>query len=428
LRAIGFALGGTPGSRLAAVLGLETSAATLLRRIRDAPPPDPPAPRAVGVDDYALRKGHTYGTILIDLERGHVLDLLPDRTAQTLAAWLQAHPTIEVVSRDRAGAYAEGARQGAPGALQVADRFHLVKNLGDAVGRVLSRHSSLLAEIARTGASATSMAPELPDAGQARLVAPSAAQRASAESRARRQARYQEVMALRACGASLEEIAPAVGLAVTTVHRWVHADGFPERARHRRGADAVVQRIRKRWEAGCHNATAIWKALVAEGFTGSKRMVQREIAHLGLCRGQSARGAAGVVVVAAKPPSPRHLAWLCGREETAGTEEEQTFLRMLCERSPELAQVRDLARRFVVLLREHDIAGFETWLLGAQMSELRGFARSLLTDAAAVRAAVSTSWSNGPTEGHVNRLKTLKRAMYGRAGFALLKARVLHAA
>jgi transposase len=411
------------------VLGLETSATTLLRRIRDAPPPDPPAPRAVGVDDYAFRKGHTYGTILIDLERGHVLDLLPDRTAQTLAAWLQAHPSIEVVSRDRAGAYAEGARQGAPGALQVADRFHLVKNLGDAVERVLSRHSSILAETARTWASGTGTAPEFPEAtGETRPVAPSAAQQASAESRARRQVRYQQVMALRTCGASLEEIAASVGLAVTTVHRWVHAGGFPERARHRRGADAVVQRIRKRWEAGCHNATAIWKALVAEGFTGSKRMVQRENAHLGLSRGQSARGAVGAVVVAAKPPSPRHLAWLCGREETAGTEEEQTFLRMLCARSPELAQVRDLAQRFVVLLREHDIAGFETWLQAAQTSDLRGFARSLLADAAAVRAAVRTSWSNGPTEGHVNRLKTLKRAMYGRAGFALLKARVLHAA
>jgi transposase len=191
-----------------------------------------------------------------------------------------------------------------------------------------------------------------------------------------------------------------------------------------RGTDAVVAEIRNRWEGGCHNAAAIWRALAAKGFRGSKRMVQREIAHLGLSTERSRTRSPPL----AKPPSPRHLAWLFGRDGDAGTEEDLAFLRTLCAGSPELSKVRDLARRFVVLLREHDLVGFERWLQEAEQSELRGFARSLQTDFEAVRAAVETTWSNGPTEGHVNRLKTLKRAMYGRAGFALLKARMLHAA
>lgn len=132
LRAVGFAVGGKAGSRLLQALGLVASADTLLRQVRRTPIASTPAPRVVGVDDWCFRRGRRYGAILVDLERRHVLDLLPDREADTLATWLQAHPSIEVISRDRGASFAEGASRGAPQARQVADRFHVLKNLVEA--------------------------------------------------------------------------------------------------------------------------------------------------------------------------------------------------------------------------------------------------------------------------------------------------------
>src|SRR5512135_3273530 len=140
--AIGHALGGQPGARLAARLAMPISPDTLLRRVRRGAPATAPTPRALGVDDFAFRKGSRYGTILVDLERRHVIDLLPDREATTVAAWLREHPGVEVVSRDRAGVYAQAASEAAPDAVQVADRWHLVKNAREAAERVLQRRAA----------------------------------------------------------------------------------------------------------------------------------------------------------------------------------------------------------------------------------------------------------------------------------------------
>jgi len=269
---IGLALGGEAGSRLAARLAMPTSADTLLRRIRRAPLPQHPAVRVLGVDDWAFRKGHRYGTILCDLERHRPLDLLSERSAEALSEWLKQHAEVEVISRDRADEYIRGARTGAPRAVQVADRWHLLRNVQGAVKGTVDRHHAEIRAAARAIiADTTTPVPAQTDvpaaAAPAEALASVRQTERQKERRHRRERLYDEVLALHGEGISQRVIAARLGVHRSTVRRFVESGSFPERAGRRsaRRTDCFIDYLKDHWAAGCRNAMRLYAALQARG-------------------------------------------------------------------------------------------------------------------------------------------------------------------
>lgn len=430
-----FALGGRPGARAVQRLGLPVSKSTVLRLLHAQLLPSAGPVRVLGVDDFALRKGQRYGTILVDLEQHQVIDLLPDRTAETLASWLRGHPEVEIISRDRAGAYAEGARQGAPQAQQIADRFHLLKNVTEALERYLARHQTALRQANQLQSSPVDPGSLDPPHDPPTAGAPASRRAATRreEGRAHRLARYEQVQALHAHGASIATIVRQTGIANRTVRRFLQAASFPERCPRRRPATSSITPhlpyLRERWAAGCHNAYRLWQELRARGFDGSYGVVAGCL-HVWR-QHPTAAPPPPTVSVLPDDPSPRRVCWLLLRPDDRLTEAERTYLTRLYQVLPKVAVAAALVKEFATVLREQDVPGWYAWLHGLEISgmpELQAVARSMQQDRAAIEAAVREHWSNGQVEGSVNRLKTIKRTMYGRAGFDLLKVRVLHAA
>jgi transposase len=448
---VGVALGGEAGSRLMCRLAMPASAATVLRLVRRPPLPETEPPRAVGVDDWAIRKGRTYGTIVVDLERRRVIDLLPDRTAETLAGWLQQRPGIAIVARDRSTEYARGIALGAPDAVQVCDRWHRLANMRQAVERWLHGAHARLRRLPVPPAGAEGATPVPVRRGRAfRRSGPERA--ASAASRARRRARYDEVRRRHLAGEPLLAIARATGLARATVRKHARAESFPEWAAHgprRSIIDPYLPYLERRVAEGCDNGVALWHELRAQGFSGGAKQVHRWLAERRttpaksrwrVCGPDAARRPAARSTGAALP-APRRLAWsLVQPIAMLGAAETAAIARV--EQDEESRTVAGLARRFTALVRAcgaqsrqggsqipaEPTAALDAWLAEARAcgaSTIETFAAGLETDGAAVRAALTHAWSSGQGEGQVTRLKLLKRQSYGRAGFDLLRRRVL---
>src|SRR5260370_986722 len=268
LTSIGLATCGKGGTKLAARLGMQTSRQTVLRRIMDLP--DLPSGSIVylGIDDFSFRRGYRFGTILVDLESRRVADLLPDRKAATSAAWMHQQPDLMVVSRDRGGEYASAVVQGAPQAIQCADRFHLVKNLGEAVEGLLARHLAAHRK-QETQATPDEQAPVWLSKSSARRT-PQLEQLQRAR-REERLARYQQVIALRKQGLSYQAIASRVGMGASTVQSWLAVETFPERKPREQGTklDRYLPYVSERWAQGCQNIAHIYQELLARGYKGS---------------------------------------------------------------------------------------------------------------------------------------------------------------
>ena len=400
-------VGGLPGQRVAALYGLHYSRQTLLRAARRLAPTAPQTVRVLGVDDYAYRRGRTYGTLLYDWETRQVVDLLPERSAALLAAWLQAHPGVEVISRDRAGVYAEGSREGAPSAIQVADRFHLMQNLGDCLERVAQKGIRLqpLPDQALT--------PQPPS----RL--PNRTEQAKLATRARRQQRQDAIRELFQQGASIGGIAAALHLGRTTVRRYLHT--LPDNARASI-LDPYADYLQERWQAEEHNGRILLAELRTRGYTGSQTQLY---AYLQPWRDDPGRAAAALRT-AAQTVSPRAFRRLVLKK--ARTPQEELLLARVAASDPALANSIALAHEFARTFREHDAVAFDAWLDTATASALpewRNFADGLRRDLDAVHNGITLCWNQGPVEGSITRLKLIKRAMYGRGNHDLLCRRVL---
>jgi transposase len=415
-RHIGLALGGEAGSRLAHRLTMPVGATTLLAMLRRGAPETPTqAPRVLGVDDWAWRRGRRYGTILVDLERRRVVDLLPDRRAGTLIAWLRDRPGVEVISRDRGGTYADAARRGAPEAVQVSDRWHLLENCSRALLDVVRRRRAEVRAAAWEGAVQTETAPALPPPM-------TSAERRHWERWRRQRDTYDEVVRLRREGLPIKEIVRRLGIGRNTARRWLRGS-TPDPFRPRRSVlEPHRAMLERRWAEGCHNGAQLWRELRDAGFRGGLRVVTEWATRQRLA-GRPGRPGSSF----AAPPLRRVARMLTADPSTLQEEERQYLGRLLATSAP-LALARDLALRFAAIVRERREGDLDRWLADAAGSEMRSFADGLRQDEAAVRAALELPWSNGQTEGQITRLKLVKRQMFGRAKLDLLRARVLEAA
>jgi transposase len=441
IQLLGHAMGGRPGERLGKRLGLPISDDTLLRRVkrwaklRSATRPI----AALGVDDWAWRKGYgRYGTILVDLKRRKVADLLPECSAVAFEQWLRQHPGVKIISRDRQGLLAEGGRRGAPAAQQVADRFHLIQNLQQAVQEELARQRPHLMIPAREFKRQTETE-EAPTAAVA-IWRPRRARPNPTPKEVRQQRRqqkvelFQMVKSLRAQGLKGSDIVRQTGICHGLVYKWLRLQECPPRNKKtpRPGmAEDFREELWQQWKQGHREGKKLYAEIRGRGYVGSYASLMRFLAPW-----REEQGAAGTASRAVEPIhpgalrhiSPRAAVALMSKPKPELNGKQREMVEILRRRCPGFGTMRHLVLSFRSIVCGGKASSLKRWAKKAEttgLEVLRGFVRQLKRDWAAAENAVKQIWSNGPVEGQINRLKTLKRQMYGRAKFELLRARTL---
>lgn len=433
LTRIAVALAGRAGARLAAQLGLPASRDTLLRLIRALPDPPVGAITALGVDDFAVKRSRRYATILLDMATHRPVDVIDGREADPLAAWLSQHPEIEIITRDRASAYSEAARRGAPQATQCADRWHLWQNLCQAVEKTVVAHRRCLTE-----SSNASGDPGAAAHGSSGAVASEATENTPllpedyrgdgyAGLRARAVERYEAVQRLRAEGKGLRTIARELDIDRKTARRFALAadpeDVIATATSRARMIDQFVPHLLTRWNAGHTNVAALITELRELGYRGSPNNVYRFLRPY-----QASKPSARPVVV--PPPKPNIRAvtsWITRHPDNLSDAETRQLTTILAY-CPELAATRRHVGAFAVLMRDRRGDRLPEWIASVRADDLpalHSFATGLEHDFAAVTAGLTLNWSNGPTEGTVNKVKALKRQCFGRSNLDLLRKRIL---
>ncbi len=443
LLAIALELGGRAGARLALELGIVAARDTFLRRIKAAPLPEVGGVRVLGVDDFAFKKGSTYGTILVDLELQKVVDLLPERSQESLVAWFKSHPgtEVEVATRDRSNIYREGLAKGAPGAAHVADRWHLLRNLALTLENFLLQKQPQLRKAAAPEAASEEESDDAFDSGPIMPNRPRNHDRKIEEAARKRHERlveqWRNIRRLYLAGADLRHICRRLGISARTVYRYKDLEEPPPRPAYKRKAsvlDPYVPYLVRRWNEGCHNGKRLYREIRERGYANSEEICARFTAQL---RRAEARGKPVSSVprarqgsVAGLSPTAKNVAALFVRRDEKLDEEQEAYLGRLCEADEALADTRRLTQEFAEMVRRLEGEDLDEWLKDAEESRstaMRSFAVGLGKDLDAVRAGLTEKWSNGCVEGFVNKLKLLKRQGYGRAGFELLRARMLAA-
>lgn len=400
VQVIGLATGGRLGVRVTDRLGIQTSWMTIIRRIMALPTVLVEQVSQLGIDDFAFRRRRKFGTILVDLRSHQVIDLLPDRTAETAAAWMAEHPEIDLVSRDRGGDYAAAARKSAPQARQIADRFHIYKNLTEAVELALAHCRAEIranSEIASRGEGSPEVREALGERAKAVSIetwkpAPDACdERARLSRRTERYDHYQQVITLHAQGFEQAEIAHRTGVSTRTIRRWLKAGSFPERKRRRKqpsSFDPYAAYVLNRWGEGCHNGLQLWQEIKNLGYTGSAVVVNRFLIPL--------RERQQMIRNAQAPQAPlqdfsaKEAVWLVVRDPASLDEQEQAALASLCQASATAKTVYHLVQEFRHMLHHREGAKLDDWLeqvRASQISELQRFVVGVERDKAAVVAA-----------------------------------------
>jgi transposase len=442
LAGFGLELASRAAARLAGTLGIVVHSSTVLRLVMALPdPPVTAAPAVTGVDDFALRKGRVYGTVIADAESGQVVDLLPDREAATWQAWLMAHPGAEVICRDRATAYAEGSAAGAPAAVQVADRWHLWHNLGEYAEKTVVAHRGCLTGARGEPAAGDGAPPgQLPDTGPAAACGaePDGLRDVCGRERvlvSRTLERHAAVHDLLQAGHSQREAAQILGLNPGTVRRFARepdpAALLVKATSRDSKLDPFKPWIGQRWNQGITDAAVLHAELAAtQGWTGSVQAVRRYVRQFRTTSGPATAGRASQPAPAAPPPpKTRQITrWLLTRPGHLDADD-QAHLAAVTARCPHLGALAGHIASFAEMMtRRQGLLALEDWLTQVEASDLpplHSFASGIRRDQEAVTAGLALPYSSAAMEGNVNKIKMIKRQMYGRAGFPLLRKRVL---
>ena len=447
LAGIGLVLAGRAGARLAEGLGVAVGRNVLLRIVRALPVPDRTSQqglRLLGVDDFALRRGHIYGTVLVDLDTHRPIDLLPKRTTEPVAAWLRDRPGIEVVCRDRAGAYAQAAAEAIPSAIQVADRWHLWHNLAQHVERAVTAHRRCWSppphqalpdrrdENASGAASSKEPEPTMVDPPSKRQGG-----RRGGRLAARGAERWQLVHGLLDDDLSLNEISRRTKLSRGTVRRFARAEAIA--ARPWPSAAAWKQpryppRLPGPAVAGGNtNAADLLRQLRARGYRGSETLLRQYVHPWRTVVPDGAeatdRSAPPQTRSVGQPMTTRDVTrWICTRPSDL-EDDQATALTTVLNRCEHLNRLAEHVRAFARILATLAGDQLNTWIGAVQhdvgQPQLMSFVRGVLADYDAVRAGLTVKHNSGPVEGNVNRIKMIKRKMYGRANLDLLRALVV---
>jgi transposase len=428
IEAIGLATCGRLGTRLGSRLSIGTSRTSILRRVMKLATPEADKVSHLGVDDFSFRRGRTFGTVLVDLQRHQILDLLPDRQKETAAAWMKKHPEITHVSRDRGKDYAAAAKEGAPQAIQVADRYHIGQNLAEAVQELLARVLTELKKPKQEDADGQGQLTPLP-IDEWRPAPGKRVEQAVATRRAEREDRYQQVVELRQQGLTPKQIAARLVMNERTVRHWLQQQTAPDvrpRRKYQSSFDAYAPYVLERWKSGCRTGAQLWREIAAQGYPGSARMVSSFL--------QTLKSTEIVPQATPSSPLPRYASksalWLFLHRPADLETAQQADLATFRQLHPSLNAVYELVQDFLQMMRKREGERLDVWLTRVQESrlpELQSFAHGVEEDYDAVKAGLTLSLNNGQVEGQVTKIKLIKRMMYGRAEFPLLRQRVLHA-